>query len=66
MQALVYQGPGEKTWESVSDPSVEGADDAIVRIDTTTIRGTDLHILKGDVPTADSGGRSVTRPPGPS
>ncbi|MGH3090381.1 MAG: zinc-dependent alcohol dehydrogenase family protein [Rubrobacteraceae bacterium] len=55
MQALVYHGPGEKKWESVDDPGIEGADDAIVRIDTTTICGTDLHILKGDVPTVDEG-----------
>lgn len=55
MQALVYHGPGEKKWESVSDPGMEGADDAVVRIDTTTICGTDLHILKGDVPTVEEG-----------
>ncbi|CAN5557158.1 zinc-dependent alcohol dehydrogenase family protein [soil metagenome] len=55
MQALVYHGPGEKKWESVGDPGIESADDAIVKIDTTTICGTDLHILKGDVPTVDEG-----------
>lgn len=55
MKALVYHGPGEKSWESKSDPGIERADDAIVRIDTTTICGTDLHILKGDVPTVDEG-----------
>ena len=55
MQALVYHGPGEKQWESKSDPSIEQPTDAIVEIDTTTICGTDLHILKGDVPTVTDG-----------
>ena len=51
MEALVYHGPGEKTWERMPDPSVVKDTDAIVRIDNSTICGTDLHILKGDVPT---------------
>src|ERR687893_1121650 len=55
MQALVYHGPGEKEWESKSDPTIEQPTDAIVQIDTTTICGTDLHILKGDVPTVTEG-----------
>lgn len=55
MKALVYHGPGKKQWESKDDPKVERATDAIVRIDTTTICGTDLHILKGDVPTVTDG-----------
>src|SRR3954465_15898132 len=55
MQALVYHGPGEKQWESKSDPIIEQPTDAIVKIDTTTICGTDLHILKGDVPTVTEG-----------
>lgn len=55
MQALVYQGPGEKEWESKTDPEIEQPTDAIVEIDTTTICGTDLHILKGDVPTVTEG-----------
>ena len=55
MQALVYHGPGEKEWESKSDPAIEQPTDAIVEIDTTTICGTDLHILKGDVPTVTDG-----------
>jgi alcohol dehydrogenase len=55
MQALVYHGPGEKKWESAPDPGIESSDDAVVKIDTTTICGTDLHILKGDVPTVDEG-----------
>jgi Threonine dehydrogenase and related Zn-dependent dehydrogenases len=55
MQALVYHGPGEKEWESKSDPTIEQPTDAIVQIDTTTICGTDLHILKGDVPTVTDG-----------
>src|SRR5215218_5480084 len=55
MQALVYHGPGEKERESKSDPKIENPTDAIVKIDTTTICGTDLHILKGDVPAVTDG-----------
>jgi alcohol dehydrogenase len=49
MKALVYHGPGERSWDSVADPTIIEPTDIIVRIDTTTICGTDLHILKGDV-----------------
>jgi alcohol dehydrogenase len=55
VKALVYHGPGNKSWESKDEPRVEKATDAIVRVDTTTICGTDLHILKGDVPTVTDG-----------
>ncbi|TFD28982.1 zinc-dependent alcohol dehydrogenase family protein [Cryobacterium cryoconiti] len=55
MKALVYHGPGRKTWEDVPDPKIVGSGDAIVRVDTTTICGTDLHILKGDVPAVQEG-----------
>jgi alcohol dehydrogenase len=55
MKALVYQGPGQKSWESVPDPSILEPTDAIVRIDSSTICGTDLHILKGDVPEVKPG-----------
>ena len=44
MQALVFHGRGDKRWESKPDPDVREPTDAIVRIDTTTICGTDLHI----------------------
>src|SRR4051812_37730902 len=50
MKALVYHGPGQRTWETVPDPELLEPTDAIVRIDSSTICGTDLHILKGDVP----------------
>ena len=50
MKALVYHGPGQRAWEEVPDPTIQEPTDAIVRIDSTTICGTDLHILKGDVP----------------
>jgi alcohol dehydrogenase len=50
MKALVYHGPGAKAWEDVPRPELAADTDAIVRVDTTTICGTDLHILKGDVP----------------
>lgn len=55
MKALVYGGPGERAWESVPDPSITAATDAVVRIDSSTICGTDLHILKGDVPEVEPG-----------
>lgn len=55
MKALVYGGPGNKSWETVPDPGIIDPTDAIVRIDTTTICGTDLHILKGDVASVDEG-----------
>jgi alcohol dehydrogenase len=50
MEALVYHGPGKRAWEPVPDPMIQVPTDAIVRIDSATICGTDLHILKGDVP----------------
>jgi alcohol dehydrogenase len=50
MQALVYHGPGRKAWEEVPDPEITDEGDVIVRVDATTICGTDLHILGGDVP----------------
>src|SRR6187431_2374313 len=55
MRAVVYHGPGEKAWEEVPDPVVQADTDAIVRVDTVTICGTDLHILKGDVPAVTDG-----------
>jgi alcohol dehydrogenase len=55
MKALVYHGPGEKAWEDVPDPLIQDATDAIVRVEAVTICGTDLHILKGDVPEVDRG-----------
>jgi hypothetical protein len=50
MKALVYHGPGNKTWEEKPKPKILQPSDAVVRISKTTICGTDLHILKGDVP----------------
>src|SRR5690606_19981135 len=55
MKALVFHGPGEKSWEEVPDPQLHEATDAVVQVDTTTICGTDLHILKGDVPAVTDG-----------
>lgn len=55
MKALVFHGPGRKSWEQVPDPVIIDNTDAIVRIDATTICGTDLHILKGDVPAVTDG-----------
>jgi alcohol dehydrogenase len=55
MKALVYHGPGAKAWEEVPEPTLLTATDAIVRVDTTTICGTDLHILEGDVPAVTDG-----------
>jgi alcohol dehydrogenase len=50
MKALIYHGPGQRSWDTVADPTIIDPTDAIVRIDTSTICGTDLHILKGDLP----------------
>src|ERR1700722_3335933 len=50
MRALVYHGPGQKAWEEVPEPEITDDGDVIVRVDATTICGTDLHILAGDVP----------------
>lgn len=55
MKALVYHGPGAKGWEEVPEPAIRDDGDAIVRVDTTTICGTDLHILKGDTPEVAQG-----------
>ena len=55
MKALVYHGPGKRAWEEKPRPALADAGDAIVRITTTTICGTDLHILKGDVPSVTDG-----------
>src|SRR5436309_12814455 len=55
MRALVYDGPGRKQWKEVSDPRIIDETDAIIGVDTTTICGTDLHILKGDVPEVTPG-----------
>jgi len=55
MYALVYHGPGKKAWERVPDPNMPQPTDAVVQMETTTICGTDLHILKGDVPAVAEG-----------
>jgi len=55
MKAIVYGGPGRKSWTDVPDPTIQNPGDAIVKVDTTTICGTDLHILKGDVPAVREG-----------
>ncbi len=55
MKALVYHGPGKKAWEDVPDPVIKDTTDAIVRVESTTICGTDLHILKGDTPEVAAG-----------
>lgn len=55
MKALVYHGPGDKQWEEVPKPTILEDGDAIVRVDAVTICGTDLHILKGDVPAVTDG-----------
>jgi alcohol dehydrogenase len=55
MKALVYGGPGLRSWTEVPDPVITDPRDAIIRVDTVTICGTDLHILGGDVPTVQPG-----------
>lgn len=51
MKALVYHGAERRSWEEVPDPVIDDSEDAVIRVDAVTICGTDLHILKGDVPT---------------
>ena len=55
MKAIVYGGPGNKAWEDVPEPGIQDPTDAIVKVECTTICGTDLHILKGDVPAVTEG-----------
>jgi alcohol dehydrogenase len=55
MKALVFGGPGERSWNEVPDPEIRHPQDAIIRVDAVTICGTDLHILGGDVPEVASG-----------
>jgi alcohol dehydrogenase len=55
VKALVYHGPGSKAWEDVPEPELIEDTDAVVRVDATTICGTDLHILKGDLPAVTDG-----------
>ena len=55
MKALVYGGPGERSWADTPDPAVQDPRDAVIRIEAVTICGTDLHILGGDVPEVTPG-----------
>lgn len=55
MKALVYHGPGQRALENVPAPTILSPTDAIVRVTYTTICGTDLHILRGDVPLVAEG-----------
>ena len=55
MKALTYRGPGKRAWEDRPKPQIQAPTDAVVRVTTTTICGTDLHILKGDLPAVESG-----------
>jgi len=55
MKALVYHGPDKRAWEEKPRPAIQDPGDAIVRITTSTICGTDLHILKGDLPAVTDG-----------
>jgi alcohol dehydrogenase len=55
MKALVFGGPGQRSWDTTDDPAIVDPTDVIVKIDLTTSCGTDLHILKGDVPAVTEG-----------
>lgn len=55
MKALVYHGPGKRAFEQRTKPVIQASTDAVVKISKTTICGTDLHILKGDVPEVEPG-----------
>ncbi|MFE9454818.1 zinc-dependent alcohol dehydrogenase family protein [Streptomyces sp. NPDC006739] len=50
MKGFVFHGPGQASWQDVPDPAVKEPTDAIVMVGAVTVCGTDLHILKGDVP----------------
>jgi len=55
MKALIYKGPGKMIWDQAPDPKIEQPTDVVVKMAATTICGTDLHILKGDVPEVEPG-----------
>jgi alcohol dehydrogenase len=55
MKALVYHGPGKRSWDEVPRPGLRDVSDAVVRVDAVTICGTDLHIIEGDVPAVEPG-----------
>ncbi|MCX4966103.1 zinc-binding dehydrogenase [Streptomyces sp. NBC_00654] len=55
MKALVFRGPGNCAWQDVPDPGIDDPAEAIVRVDVVTVCGTDLHILKSDVPDPTDG-----------
>jgi len=55
MRALVYGGPGERSWTEIPDPRIQDPRDVVIRVDAVTICGTDLHILGGDVPEVTPG-----------
>jgi alcohol dehydrogenase len=55
MKALIYKGPGKVIWDQAPDPKIEQPTDVVVKMAATTICGTDLHILKGDVPEVEPG-----------
>src|ERR1700682_4025834 len=55
VKALVYHGPGRMAWENVPKPEITATTDPVVRVDATTICGTDLHIMKGDLPATIDG-----------
>lgn len=55
MRALTYHGPGRRSWSEVPAPTIQDPGDAVVRVDAVTICGTDLHILRGDVPEVTDG-----------
>ncbi|GGS81141.1 alcohol dehydrogenase [Streptomyces cinerochromogenes] len=55
VRALVYHGPGHTSWDTVPDPVIEEATDAVVRVDATTVCGSDLHIRRGHFPEVKPG-----------
>ena len=55
MKALVYHGPGQRAWEEVPDAAIQEPTDAVIQVGAVTICGTDLHILRGDVPEVTPG-----------
>ncbi|MDP5181789.1 glutathione-independent formaldehyde dehydrogenase [Blastococcus sp. BMG 814] len=50
MKAVVYRGPKKVAVEEVPDPTIQSPTDAIIRITTTNICGSDLHMYEGRTP----------------
>ena len=55
MKAICWHGKGDVRIDTVPDPKIEQPRDAIVKITSTAICGSDLHLLDGYMPTMEAG-----------